>query len=203
MRIHLIRHGQTEMNAIHTIDTDVPGALLTEKGHGQAASLVSRLDGVPVDVLYVSNLTRTHQTAAPFAQARGLDPIERAGLKEVEAGIWEGGHDDVAYQGYYSAMLAWFDGKMDVRMGEGVTGAETMDRFDTVIREIELSGAQDVAIVSHGAMIGCWAGIRAEGLTQHHLIDRHLDNTGMCVVEGSLDSGYRAISWAGEAIFAG
>ena len=200
MRIHLIRHGQTEMNAKHTIDTDVPGALLTPKGHGQAAALVERLDGVPCEALYVSTLTRTHQTAAPFATARALEPIERAGLKEVEAGIWEGGADETAYRGYYSAMLAWFDGKLDVRMGDGVTGTETMDRFDSVVREIEKTGVRDVAIVSHGAMIGVWAGMRASGLTHHHLIDKHLDNTGICVVEGSLDRGYRAISWAGEAL---
>ena len=86
MRIHLIRHGQTEMNAIQTIDTVYPGASLTAKGREQAQALVGRLEGIPFDSIYVSNLVRTHQTADPLARSRSITPIERDGFREVEAG---------------------------------------------------------------------------------------------------------------------
>lgn len=200
MHILLIRHGQTVMNAAHTIDTAAPGALLTARGHEQAASLVPRLVGQPLDALYVSILERTHQTAEPLAAARGLVPIEREGLREVEAGTWEGLNTPEAYDGYYSTLVSWFHGDTATRLGGGVTGKETLDRFDTSIREIERTGAENIAIVSHGAMIGLWAGIRAQGLSEEHLQAKHLDNTGICIIEGTLDTGYRALSWAGSPI---
>ncbi|MCF2706392.1 histidine phosphatase family protein [Arcanobacterium haemolyticum] len=200
MRIHLIRHGETELNAIHTIDTAFPGAPLTDRGREQARNLVERLDGIEFDALYVSSLRRTHQTAAPLAQARGLTPIERPGLREIEAGSWELGDSDDEYRGYFATLLSWIDGDLSVAQGGGVRGEETLARFDAVIREIEESGAQSVAVFSHGAMIGCWSAIRAEGITERAIFDRHLPNTGMCVIEGSLDEGYRALSWNDEEV---
>ena len=56
MRIYLIRHGQTEMNAIHRIDSYRPGASLTELGRRQAAELVERFDGIDIEGIHVSTL---------------------------------------------------------------------------------------------------------------------------------------------------
>ncbi|MCI1675430.1 MAG: histidine phosphatase family protein [Ancrocorticia sp.] len=203
MRIYLIRHGQTEMNATHTIDTDIPGALLTRTGLKQAESLPQRLDGVPIDALYVSPLTRTHQTAAPLAAARMLDPHERAEFREIEAGALEGRSDSAAYDEYYGTLSAWVDGRVDVRLGGGVNGAQTLDRFDSAIRELEKSGADAVAIVSHGAMLGLWSAVRGEGLSEECFRSHHLKNTEYAVFYGTLDQGYRPIAWAGLPVTPG
>ena len=72
MRIYLIRHGQTEMNAIHRIDSYRPGASLTELGRRQAGELVERFDGIDIEGIHVSTLVRTRETASPLARARGL-----------------------------------------------------------------------------------------------------------------------------------
>ena len=200
MRIHLIRHGQTEMNAIQTIDTVYPGASLTAKGREQAQALVGRLEGIPFDSIYVSNLVRTHQTADPLARSRSITPIERDGFREVEAGTWERGCTEFDYKGYYSTMIRWMQGDLDECMGGGANGREVLDRYDSAIREIELTRAESVAIVSHGAVISYWAGLRGAGLTRYHCIERPLENTEMCVLEGSLDTGYRALTWMGEPV---
>ncbi|MBE6484141.1 MAG: histidine phosphatase family protein [Actinomycetaceae bacterium] len=200
MRLYLIRHGQTEMNASHTIDTDYPGANLTERGREQAVGIVERLAGETVDAIWVSSLIRTHQTAAPLAANRGLVPVQREGLREIEAGIWEGGNDEAAYRGYLSTIERWFTDSMDEPMGGTITGRQALMRFDAVVREIESTEASNVAIFSHGSMLSWWCGMRVAGLTWKHYIDGHLDNTGMCVAEGSLDTGYRALSWMGETV---
>jgi len=107
MRIYLIRHGQTDMNAIHRIDSYRPGASLTELGRRQAAELVERFDGIDIEGIHVSTLVRTRETASPLARARGLEPVEHAGLREIEAGSLEGGTDEASYREYFSTVERW------------------------------------------------------------------------------------------------
>jgi broad specificity phosphatase PhoE len=67
VRLLLIRHAETTANAERLLDTAPPGADLTDLGRTQAAELVESLAEIPLDALYVSDLVRTHQTAAPLA----------------------------------------------------------------------------------------------------------------------------------------
>ena len=200
MRIYLIRHGQTEMNAIHRIDSYRPGASLTELGRRQAAELVERFDGIDIEGIHVSTLVRTRETASPLARARGLEPVEHAGLREIEAGSLEGGTDEASYREYFSTLERWLRGSLDEPMGGGVSGAEVLARYDSAIEDIERTRARSVAIVSHGGVIGLWAGARAAGLTIELVTSRYLTNTQMCVLEGDLATGYRALSWFGEPV---
>ncbi len=200
MRIQLIRHGQTPMNVAQVIDTAAPGAPLTELGHEQAARLPDRLGAIPLESIYVSNLIRTQQTAAPLAVSRGMDPVIREGIREIQAGTLEMGDTKEDYDAYFRTIVSWFDGDLTKRMGGLESGHEVLGRFDDVVREIEETGASDVALVSHGGVIVLWAGMRAAGLSADKVIGHHPENTGICVVEGSLTSGFRAVSWMGDEI---
>ncbi|MDO4888385.1 MAG: histidine phosphatase family protein [Actinomycetaceae bacterium] len=202
MRIYLIRHGQTDMNAVHTIDSYYPGASLSRLGQRQAAGLVGHFDGVPLGGIFVSNLVRTHETAAPLAASRGLVPTELPGLREIEAGSWEGGSDAIAYDGYRSTIQRWVEGALDERMGGGVSGAQVLERYDGAIAQIEASGVDEVAVVSHGGVIGFWTAMRVSGITLRLLAGREQTNAKMCVIEGSLAEGYRGLSCYGERIVA-
>ena len=64
---------------------------LHEEGHRQALKVAERLRNDAIAAIYVTTLTRTHQTAAPLAAALGLTPIVNADLREVFLGDWEGG----------------------------------------------------------------------------------------------------------------
>lgn len=93
-RITLVRHGQSEAASL-----DKPFALkhghgdppLTELGHRQAEAVGARMADEAIDAIYVTSLTRTHQTAAPLAGRLGRDPIEEHDLREVFLGDWEAG----------------------------------------------------------------------------------------------------------------
>ncbi len=198
--MQLIRHGQTPMNVAQVIDTAAPGAPLTELGREQAASLPGRLEGVPLESIYVSNLIRTHQTAAPLAADRGIDPVVREGIREIQAGSLEMGDTKQDYDSYFRTIVSWFDGDLTKRMGGAESGHEVLERFDEVIQEIEGTGANEIAVVSHGGMIVMWAGMRAKGLSMDLVIGHHPENTGICVVEGSFSEGFRAISWMGQEV---
>ncbi len=64
---------------------------LSEAGRHQAEQVGLRLAQEPFDALYVTNLQRTAQTAAPLVARCGMTPVIEADLREVFLGEWEGG----------------------------------------------------------------------------------------------------------------
>jgi probable phosphomutase (TIGR03848 family) len=63
---------------------------LDEKGLAQAAGLVDRLAGVPIDAVVSSPLQRCQETVAPLLEARGLVAATEVALSEVDYGTWTG-----------------------------------------------------------------------------------------------------------------
>ena len=55
--------------------SDAPDALLSEAGHQRAECLARTLADADIQQIFVSDLQRTQQTAAPLAQRRHLKPI--------------------------------------------------------------------------------------------------------------------------------
>lgn len=200
MRLILIRHGQTPANVEGILESTVPGPGLTELGHEQAAELPDALEHEKIDVLYVSTMIRTHLTAAPLAERRGLEPIERHGLREISAGDVEGNSDDASVHQYVSTLLHWCGGELDVRMPGAENGHEVLARFDEVVTEAESLGHERVAIVSHGAMIRAWSAARAEDVDLEFVRHHYVVNTGVVVLNGSMSTGWEVESWLGQSI---
>ncbi len=200
MRLILIRHGQTPANVDGILESTVPGPGLTELGQTQAEELVDAIAHEPIDALYISTMVRTHLTAAPLAKARGLDPVERAGVREISAGDVEGNADDASVHQYVSTLLSWCGRDLDVRMPGAENGHEVLGRFDEVVREIESQGHERAAIVSHGAMIRAWCAARAEDVDLDFVRRHYVVNTGVVVLNGSMSTGWEVESWLGESI---
>ena len=89
--IYLVRHGETLANRQGILQgwSNNP---LDDTGRKQAAALVTRASRVPLDAIYTSDLIRTRETAAPLAEARGLEPTVLPGLREISFGKWDGHH---------------------------------------------------------------------------------------------------------------
>lgn len=93
-RITLVRHGQSEAASVDrpfTLKHGHGDPHLTDLGHEQAVAVADRLVNEAIHGLYVTSLTRTHQTAEPLAGRIGQRPIEEHDLREVFLGDWEGG----------------------------------------------------------------------------------------------------------------
>ncbi|MDX3451370.1 histidine phosphatase family protein [Streptomyces sp. ME02-8801-2C] len=202
MRLLLIRHGQTPSNLKFLLDTAVPGAALTELGERQAAALPEALAGEDIDALYASTLIRTQLTAAPLADARGLEVLVRDGIREVAAGDLEMRGDAESAHTYMTTLFAWADGDTQRRMPGGENGVEALGRFDAVVAEAADSGVGTVVMVSHGAVIRMWAAARADNVDVPFAAEHRLDNTGVVVLEGSPADGWKAVSWAGAVVAA-
>ena len=93
-QIFLVRHGESAVADIaHPFSmTDGRGdPPLSPLGQAQAKALATRFVDKELEAIYVTQLRRTAETAAPLAQATGLVPIVETDLIEVSMGEWEGG----------------------------------------------------------------------------------------------------------------
>jgi len=199
MRLLLIRHGQTPGNVLGQLDTAHPGPGLTELGERQAAALARSLVNERIELLYASTLVRTQLTATPLASSRGLEIEVLAGLREIEAGALEKLTDRESHLRYLGTVLAWTEGELDRRMPAGPSGHDFFERYDDAIARITAASTggdeATVAVVSHGAAIRVWAGLRAANVEPGFVARHVLANTGIVALEGDPDAGWRLIHW--------
>jgi probable phosphoglycerate mutase len=200
MRLILIRHGQTTSNVLGALDTAAPGADLTDLGREQAAALVTALDDESIGAIFVSNLVRTQQTAAPLAASKGLTPIVRDGVREVEAGELEMRNDREAIVSYLSTFAKWAAEDYSERIPGGESGTDAFDRFDAVVAEAAALGHETVVIVSHGAMLRYWVARATINVDAEFVSVNDLTNTAIVVVSGDLARGWYTETWTGEAV---
>lgn len=177
-RIILVRHGQTTSNVERLLDTDPPGAELTELGREQASAVGTELASYcgagngslgRIAGMYCGISLRTQQTAMLAARAiekaaglgeRALRVHPTVGIHELAAGEMEMRGDEEAHHAYAVAMAGWLRGDAEARMagefGESITDilARYQPVLETIATEHELGTKdRDVIVVSHGAAI--------------------------------------------------
>ncbi len=89
MRLIVVRHGQTACNT-DNIWHGWDDCELTETGVAQAQAVGDRLAAEHIDAVYSSDSRRALQTARLIAAMHGLQPVPDAGLRERQAGQFEG-----------------------------------------------------------------------------------------------------------------
>lgn len=204
MKLLLIRHGETPGNVLGQLDTDHPGPGLTERGERQAEAMARSLANERIGALYASTLIRTQITAAPLARLHALDVEVLDGLHEIEAGSLEKLTDHESHKRYMGTVMSWAAGDLDLRMPAGPDGHAFFERFDAAIARVadraERQQHGTVAVVSHGAAIRTWAGLRADGADHEFAASHVLANTGIVALEGSLHTGWNLIHWDGSPV---
>jgi probable phosphoglycerate mutase len=129
---------------------------LAPEGEAQAEAVGARLAADPPDALFITNLQRTAQTAAPLVAATGLQPVVVPELAEVSLGEWEGGEMRVrAAKGDPLVGRVFEEQRWDV-----IPGAEPMEEFAARVRAgflkvVEQTGrGRTAAAVVHGGVVG-------------------------------------------------
>jgi len=199
MDLLLIRHAQTTSNVSRALDTGLPGADLTELGERQVAELAALLADERIDAVWCSPTLRTRRTAAGLAEPRGLEPEVRGGLVEISAGDWEMSTDEAHADTYREAVVAAVSGAEGAFVPGGETLTEVLARFDAVVAEIRESGHRRVALVSHGAVLRTWCGIRVDNVSVDRVAARPLGNTGLVRLHAEAD-GWWASEWDTEVV---
>lgn len=200
MRLLLMRHGQTHANVSGELDTAHPGVDLTDLGRAQAVAASKALADEAIDAIYVSSRVRTHQTAAPTAEDRGLGLTLLEGLEEISAGEFEMRADHDAVAGYIGTVATWLEGDLAHRMPGGETGEEFLARFDAAVRSIVEAGHEAALVVSHGAALRTWVSTRMQPHPDAPPATQPLHNTALLVLEGDFDAGWTMVSWQGHPV---
>ncbi|MFN2545693.1 MAG: histidine phosphatase family protein [Actinomycetota bacterium] len=122
----LIRHGLTD-TAGKRLSGHARGVDLNQRGREQAVRLVERLAPVPVLAIYSSSLERCVQTAAPLAEARGLEIHRLDSLRDVDYGGWT--NRNIAQVRKTKLWLRLMAAPADARFPGGETTREVQSRI--------------------------------------------------------------------------
>lgn len=156
--IILVRHGESR-----PARPDEPFPLvdghgdpeLAPQGREQAVAVGERLRHLPISAVYVTNLRRTAETAAPLCGHLGLEHRVEPDLREVHLGEWEGGILRVkAHENDPIYVKMHEEQRWDV-----IPGAESLDQlrervFRGLKRIAEAHVNELIVAVVHGGVIG-------------------------------------------------
>jgi probable phosphoglycerate mutase len=149
----LIRHGETDMNRELRFQGQV-NVGLNAIGREQAFRLAARLAGEPADALYVSDLLRARQTAAPIAGELALLPVPERGLREQAFGRVDGLRVDEIQRDHPGAWESWLRFDPDFAMPEGESTRSFHARvMEAVHRLVAAHPRQTVVVVTHGGVL--------------------------------------------------
>jgi probable phosphoglycerate mutase len=152
-RLYLVRHGESEAAAEDRFagEIDVP---LSERGREQARKLAQRLEAEPVQAVYSSQLARTTETARILAEPHGLEVRQRAELREISHGRWEGKRRSEVEAIYPEEYGRWDRDPFSFAPQGGETGlAVTARALPCLLEIVETHRGAQVLIASHKATI--------------------------------------------------
>lgn len=149
LKLYLLRHGETTFsmsgNFCGTLEAD-----LTDAGREMAQAFADEYKSLTWEAIYCSPMKRTRATVAPIAEATGLAPIYREGLRECNYGEWEGKSKAEVRELYGDDNYHWMTEPAWNSPTGGETAVEIRNRAMAVIAEIEEKHTEgNVLVVAH------------------------------------------------------
>lgn len=146
-RLLLVRHGETEWNAMRRLQgqTDIA---LTAAGEAQARALAPLVTSLGPDRAWTSTLSRAQQTAALLGHA-GAEPI--SALREQALGDWEGRQIAEIRAEAPEAYLGWRAGTHTPPGAE--PWADFRQRVEGALTKAFEASSETALVVCHGGVI--------------------------------------------------
>ncbi len=152
--IYLIRHGETPLTPERRFSGSGgsnPG--LTEKGRAQARAVGKELAARKPDVLLVSPMQRTRDTAEEIAQFVEIAPIYEEEWIEASFGHWDGLTPHEVEAQYPEEFAMWVSDPWYAQ-GGGEAYAAVAERVGTALAKVAAEhAAKTVAIVTHNVVV--------------------------------------------------
>ncbi|HEU5259714.1 MAG TPA: histidine phosphatase family protein [Vicinamibacterales bacterium] len=184
LRLYIARHGETDWNLEHRLQgwTDRP---LNETGRRQAVELADALNGIRLDAIYSSTLSRSRDTARTVA-GNTMTVKSMDGLRERNYGHYQGGSDTAPE--YLRRLNDWTD-----RLDDGESLNQLLARSRDSLAQIRREHPTgNVLIVAH--RITNQMLLRALlGLTPEQTVKIVQDNDEVYLVE--IDPGAKPRLW--------
>lgn len=148
--IVIVRHGETELNRLNTIQGKGENPPLNETGIMQANSFFEKYKYEKFDCVFTSALIRTHQTVSKFIDS-GLHWEKTADLDEICWGILEGKPTSHAVREQFHALInEWNKGNLNAKIEEGESPAEVQEKHLRFINYFRTLPYSKILICSHG-----------------------------------------------------
>lgn len=155
MKLYLIRHGR-QCSKLCNVNVD-----LSEEGYRQASLLGERLFREKIQMVYSSDLLRAMETAQAANLYWNVEHVIRPGLREICFGDMEGMSDQEIAVTYKDFKAQQNRMEQDIPYPGGECAADVVRRAEPVFREMEESGYERIAVVTHGGVI--------RAMTAHYL----------------------------------
>ncbi len=148
MKIFVIRHGQTNYNLQHLCNSDPSkDVFLTEQGMQQAETAAQELKDKAFEVIFISNLRRTQQTAEIVNRYHNvqLKVDDRLGDRKT-------GFDSKPAADFFAAVNASPNG-LSAKFNDGESFVEEKERVFSFLNELTNSNYKSVLIVTHAEIM--------------------------------------------------
>ena len=194
LHLFLVRHGETEWNAVGKIQgvSDIP---LNEKGFSQAGKIGEYLSPIKPGAIYSSNLVRAVETATAIAAHHDMPIIQKVELQELNYGEWEGlTKPEIEANNGISSWKNFRDDPLNNRPPGAETIESLFERSKSIFSEIINSyQSGEVIVVSHGGCISALLAI-ALGGQKEAWIPIWLGNTSLSRISIDTKTGKTAVS---------
>lgn len=182
MRLTLVRHGQTQANLAGVLQGQKDG-VLTQLGAQQARMIGEFLKDRHFDIIYISDLKRTKDTAAQIIKHHPkADVIYDQRIREVNVGNLEG----KPWGSLGDAALQAKVDKMDFKPEGGESTNEFQSRIERFLEDItEKHVGKSVLLITHGGVILASLLALTDEVNEHNKHDYLSNNTGVTIIENN------------------
>jgi broad specificity phosphatase PhoE len=149
MRLHLIRHGETDWNVEQRCQgfSDIE---LNATGRRQAEAAAKHLSRTKVEAIYSSTLKRAHETAQIIARYHDARVQATDALRELNQGEFEGLALTELVANHADFLERWFREPADLKVPGGESLRDVQNRAWSALEEIvEKHSDGDVVVVGH------------------------------------------------------
>ena len=154
MKLHLVRHGETEWNKLGRFQGQQDIAL-NPRGLAQAKETARAMADDGVIALYSSPLQRTMQVANEISRMTNVPVVPLPGVKELNLGELEGVTGEEMRTIWPDVYSAWSQDPGTLSMPKGESLSQLQDRAWRSLQEVEKahSGDDVIVVVSHNFAI--------------------------------------------------
>ena len=177
-RVHLVRHGEVSREWHDRIygQLDVP---LSTAGQAQAEALGRRMDAMPIDAVYASDLSRAFDTASALARPHGLPVKAVRAFREASFGHWQGQSWAEILERHGDEVRARSADFGGAKMKDGESLVELAARVLPALREIVMRHqGESVIVATHG---GVTRVILADALGMNYSACARIEQSHCCL----------------------
>lgn len=202
MKLHFVRHGESEANILREVSNRGLKHGLTEKGRQEATTLAARFKGISIARIFSSPLLRAIQTSEILARELGIPFDITDALREYDCGIIEGRSDAASWKIYDRVAYDWLEGGWNSRVEGGESLLDVTLRFvqfaQWLAREHNQS-QNNLILVSHGGLYRHMLPLVLTNVDAHFAFEHPIGHTEFVVAEARTE-GWVCLSWCDIAL---